>query len=100
MDMSQVILNLVLRKKNGVRTSAVQEIGCKLILCYCYLRILWGGGVPKRQWDVSIPFYRLCCRRVPLALAAILYLVTLAENRWQQERSRDVIAAMLLANNW
>jgi hypothetical protein len=62
MDISEVILNLVPRKKGGVRTSAVQEIRLQnYSVLFMELCFFWGGGVR-------------------LAMAAI---VTLAENRWQ-----------------
>jgi hypothetical protein len=81
-----VILNLVPRKKKGggVRTSAVQEVRLQNYTVLFLELGLGGGVVPKRQWYSSTPFYRSCYRRVLLAMAAIFYLVTLAENRWQK----------------
>jgi hypothetical protein len=81
MAKSEMILNLVPRKKKGGRrTSAVEEIRLQNY-SVLFLELRLGGGVAKRHWYGGIAFYRLGRRRVVLALAAI---VTLAENRCQQ----------------
>jgi hypothetical protein len=86
MDMSEAILNLVPRKKRGGGGSknlcSTRDQVAKLFSAILGTRV-W-GGVPKWQWYGSIPFYRLWYQIMLLAMAAILYLVTLAENRWQQ----------------
>jgi hypothetical protein len=72
MDMSEVILNLVPKKKNRSK-----DLFCtrdQVVKLFIAILANWSGMVVYLFTD--------CCRGV--SFAAILYVVTLAENRWKK----------------
>jgi hypothetical protein len=74
--MSEVILNLVPRKKGGSKNfCSTRDQVAKLFSAIVGTRL---GRVPKMQWYGTIPFYPFSRRCIFLAMAAI---VTLTENR-------------------